>query len=292
MSTTQPPIKAYQDQEFINSPDARTIRILAEYLGPLRQFRREKIKDTIVFFGSARVVPKDQAEKEYRELRLSLRNSLQSQKNFAKLDSAKRKIRLSRYYEDAVELARLITAWFLSLGEKSRRFVVCSGGGPGIMEAANRGSRLAGGKTIGLNISLPFEQLPNPYISEELSFEFHYFFMRKYWFVYLAKALIIFPGGFGTLDELMEVLTLVQTRKINKNMVVLLYGSTYWKEVLDFGALVRWGTISKEDLGLFQFADSAPEAFKIVKEGLEKYYLDPQVEKDLMAARKPTKSVE
>ncbi|PYV85992.1 MAG: lysine decarboxylase [Acidobacteria bacterium] len=292
MSTTQPPIKAYQDQEFINSPDARTIRILAEYLGPLRQFRREKIKDTIVFFGSARVVPKDQAEKEYRELRLSLRNSLQSQENFAKLDSAKRKIRLSRYYEDAVELARLITAWSLSLGEKSRRFVVCSGGGPGIMEAANRGSRLAGGKTIGLNISLPFEQLPNPYISEELSFEFHYFFMRKYWFVYLAKALIIFPGGFGTLDELMEVLTLVQTRKINKNMVVLLYGSTYWKEVLDFGALVRWGTISKEDLGLFQFADSAPEAFKIVKEGLEKYYLDPQVEKDLMAARKPTKSVE
>ena len=160
------------------------------------------------------------------------------------------------------------------------------------MEAANRGSRLAGGKTIGLNISLPLEQLPNPYISEELSFDFHYFFMRKYWFVYLAKALIIFPGGFGTLDELMEVLTLVQTRKINKNMVVLLYGSTYWKEVLDFGALVRWGTISKEDLGLFQFADSAPEAFKIVKEGLEKYYLDPQVEKDLMAARKPTKSVE
>ena len=152
MSTTQPPIKAYQDQEFINSPDARTIRILAEYLGPLRQFRREKIKDTIVFFGSARVVPKDQAEKEYRELRLSLRNSLQSQENFAKLDSAKRKIRLSRYYEDAVELARLITAWSLSLGEKSRRFVVCSGGGPGIMEAANRGSRLAGGKTIGLNI--------------------------------------------------------------------------------------------------------------------------------------------
>jgi hypothetical protein len=292
MSTTQPPIKAYQDQEFINSPDARTIRILAEYLGPLRQFRREKIKDTIVFFGSARVVPKDQAEKEYRELRLSLRNSLQSQENFAKLDSAKRKIRLSRYYEDAVELARLITAWSLSLGEKSRRFVVCSGGGPGIMEAANRGSRLAGGKTIGLNISLPFEQLPNPYISEELSFEFHYFFMRKYWFIYLAKALIIFPGGFGTLDELMEVLTLVQTRKINKNMVVLLYGSAYWKEVLDFVALVRWGTISKEDLGLFQFADSAPQAFKIVKEGLEKYYLDPQVEKDLMAARKPTKSVE
>src|SRR5439155_11805448 len=285
--TTQPPIKAYQDQEFINSPDARTIRILAEYLGPLRQFRREKIKDTIVFFGSARVVPKDQAEKEYRELRLSLRNSLQSQENFAKLDSAKRKIRLSRYYDQAVALARLVTAWSLSLGEKSRRFVVCSGGGPGIMEAANRGSRLAGGKTIGLNISLPFEQLPNPYISEELSFDFHYFFMRKYWFVYLAKALIIFPGGFGTLDELMEVLTLVQTRKINKNMVVVLYGSSYWKEVLNFEALVRWGTVSKEDLDLFQLADSPQQAFKIVKEGLEKYYLNPQMEKDLISVQKP-----
>lgn len=292
MSESHRPVKAYKNQEFINSPDARCIRILAEYLAPLAQFRREKIKDTVVFFGSARAVPKDQAEKEYRELRLSLRNPIQSQDNFAKLDSAKRKIRLSRYYEDAVELARLITAWSLSLGEKSRRFVVCSGGGPGIMEAANRGSRLAGGKTIGLNISLPLEQLPNPYISEELSFDFHYFFMRKYWFVYLAKALIVFPGGFGTLDEFMEVLTLVQTHKINKNMVVLLYGSAYWKEVLNFEALVRWGTVSKEDLGLFQFADSPPQAFRIVKEGLEKYYLNPQADERVITTQKPAKSTE
>ena len=287
MSKPHRPVKAYKNEEFIDSPDARTIRILAEYLGPLRQFRREKIKDTIVFFGSSRAVPKEEAEKEYRDVRLSLRSSPRSQVNLARLDSAKRKIRLSRYYDQAVELARLVTAWSLSLGEKSRRFVVCSAGGPGIMEAANRGSRLAGGKTIGLNISLPFEQLPNPYISEELSFDFHYFFMRKYWFVYLAKALIIFPGGFGTLDELMEVLTLVQTRKINKNMVVVLYGSSYWKEVFNFEALVRWGTVSKEDLDLFQLADSPQQAFKIVKEGLEKYYLNPQMEKDLISAQKP-----
>lgn len=262
--------KAYADPEFINSPDARSIRILAEYLGPLRQFRREKIIDTIVFFGSARAITRDQAEKEYRELRQS------SDSNPAALDAARLRVQLARYYEEAVELARLITEWSLSLDERLGRFVICSGGGPGIMEAANRGARLAGGKTIGLNIGLPFEQRPNPFITEGLSFEFHYFFMRKYWFVYLAKALIVFPGGFGTMDELMEVLTLLQTGKINKEMVVLLYGSSFWKQVLNVKALVRWGTIDKKDLELFTFADSPPQAFQIVKAGLEKYYLDPE----------------
>jgi uncharacterized protein (TIGR00730 family) len=274
-SSTQRP-KVYADPEFVNSPEARTIRILAEYLGPLRQFRREKIKDTIVFFGSARAVNREQAEKEYRELRQSLRTSSRSGSNFATLDSARLKIQLARYYEEALELARLITEWSLSLDERLARFVICSGGGPGIMEAANRGARLAGGKTIGLNISLPFEQRPNTFITEGLSFEFHYFFMRKYWFVYLAKALIVFPGGFGTMDELMEVLTLLQTRKINKEMVVLLYGSSFWKQVLNFKALVRWGTVEKKDLELFTFADSPGHAFQIVKQGLEKYYLDPR----------------
>jgi uncharacterized protein (TIGR00730 family) len=262
--------KAYADPEFINSPDARSIRILAEYLGPLRQFRREKIIDTIVFFGSARAITRDQAEKEYRELRQS------SDSNPAGLDAARLRVQLARYYEEAVELARLITEWSLSLDERLGRFVICSGGGPGIMEAANRGARLAGGKTIGLNIGLPFEQRPNPFITEGLSFEFHYFFMRKRWFVYLAKALIVFPGGFGTMDELMEVLTLLQTGKINKEMVVLLYGSSFWKQVLNVKALVRWGTIDKKDLELFTFADSPPQAFQIVKAGLEKYYLDPE----------------
>jgi len=267
--------RAYADPEFVNSPDARSIRILAEYLGPLRQFRREKIKDTIVFFGSARAITRDQAETEYRELRQSLRNTSKSASNSAALDAARLKVQLARYYEEAVELARLITEWSLSLDERLARFVICSGGGPGIMEAANRGARLAGGKTIGLNISLPFEQRPNPFITEALSLEFHYFFMRKYWFVYLAKALIVFPGGFGTMDELMEVLTLLQTRKINKEMVVLLYGSSFWKQILNFKALVRWGTIDKKDLEFFTFADSPRQAFQVVKQGLEKYYLDP-----------------
>ena len=267
------PPKFYNDPTFMNSPDARTLRILSEYLGPLSCFHREKIKDTIVFFGSARAIPKDQAEEEYREVLKAKRKSEKSEHAVA-LQRAKTRLELAVYYDEAVELSRLLTVWALSLGKKARRFVVCSGGGPGIMEAANRGARAAGGKTVGLNISLPFEQAPNPYISPELSFEFHYFFTRKYWFAYLAKALIVFPGGFGTLDELMEILTLIQTRKISKKMVVLLYGSKYWKELLNFDALVRWGTVDTTDLKLFDFADSPQEAFRIVRSGLEEYYLN------------------
>jgi len=267
------PPKFYSDPTFMNSPDARTLRILSEYLGPLSCFHREKIKDTIVFFGSARAIPKDQAEGEYREVLKAKRKSEKSDHAVA-LQRAKTRLELAVYYDEAVELSRLLTVWALSLGKKARRFVVCSGGGPGIMEAANRGARAAGGKTVGLNISLPFEQAPNPYISPELSFEFHYFFTRKYWFAYLAKALIVFPGGFGTLDELMEILTLIQTRKISKKMVVLLYGSKYWKELLNFDALVRWGTVDTADLKLFDFADSPQEAFRIVRSGLEEYYLN------------------
>lgn len=273
MNTAKNPTKFYKDPDFINSPDARTLRILSEYLGPMTRFHWEKIKDTIVFFGSARAMPLEQAEAEYQSL---LRNQLiRDGGDERKHEAAKMNIRLAKYYDEAVELSRLLTEWSMSLAKKSRRFVVCSGGGPGIMEAANRGARLAGGKTIGLNISLPFEQEPNEYISSDLSFEFHYFFMRKYWFVYLAKALIVFPGGFGTLDELMEVLTLVQTRKISKKMVVLLYGSQYWNELVNFDALVRWGTIDPEDLKLFQFADTPLEAFNIVSAGLRRYYLNP-----------------
>ena len=267
------PPKFYNDPTFMNSPDARTLRILSEYLGPLSCFHREKIKDTIVFFGSARAIPKDQAEEEYREV-LKAKSKSEKSDHAVALQRAKQRLELAVYYDEAVELSRLLTVWALSLGKKARRFVVCSGGGPGIMEAANRGARAAGGKTVGLNISLPFEQAPNPYISPELSFEFHYFFTRKYWFAYLAKALIVFPGGFGTLDELMEILTLIQTRKISKKMVVLLYGSKYWKELLNFDALVRWGTVDTADLKLFDFADSPQEAFRIVRSGLEEYYLN------------------
>jgi uncharacterized protein (TIGR00730 family) len=272
------PPKFYNDSTFMNSPDARSLRILSEYLGPLSCFHREKIKDTIVFFGSARAIPRSQAEEEYREV-LNGKNKSEKSDDASALQRAKQRLELAVYYDEAVELSRLLTVWALSLGKKARRFVVCSGGGPGIMEAANRGAREAGGKTVGLNISLPFEQAPNPYISPELSFEFHYFFTRKYWFAYLAKALIVFPGGFGTLDELMEILTLIQTRKISKKMVVLLYGSKYWKELLNFDALVRWGTVDSTDLKLFDFADSPKQAFQIVRSGLEEYYLNSDADR-------------
>src|ERR1700734_238439 len=230
---------AYLNETFLESPDARGLRILSEYLEPLSHFRDEKIQDTIVFFGSARISEEGP---------------------------------LGRYYRDARTLARLITEWSDKLEATSHRFVICSGGGPGIMEAANRGAQDAGGKTIGLNIGLPFEQRPNPFITPELSFEFHYFFMRKFWFAYLAKALVVFPGGFGTLDELMEILTLVQTQKLMKPMVIILYGTTFWKEVINFDALVNHGMIAPEDMNLFQFVDDVDTAFTSLTTELTKIY--------------------
>ncbi len=236
---------AYKNEEFLDSADARAIRILSEYLEPLSHFRREMIRDTVVFFGSARIHPPESP--------------------------------LARYYEEARTLGRLLTEWSEEIQNTSHRFVVCSGGGPGIMEAANRGAADAGGKSVGLNIGLPFEQLPNPYISPELNFEFHYFFMRKFWFAYLAKALVVFPGGFGTLDEMTELLTLAQTGKLDKKMVIVLYGSEYWKEVINFDALVKYGTIAPEDLKLFEYADDPQTALAILKDGLTRYYLHPEL---------------
>jgi len=234
---------AYLNETFLESPDARGIRILSEYLEPLSHFRDEKIQDTIVFFGSARIAEEGA---------------------------------MSHYYRDARILARLVTEWSSQIEAPFHRFVICSGGGPGIMEAANRGAADAGGKTIGLNIGLPFEQQPNPFITPELSFEFHYFFMRKFWFAYLAKALVVFPGGFGTLDELFEVLTLAQTRKLEGKMVIVLYGSKFWNEVLNFEALVRYGTIAESDLELFKFADDPESALEILQTQLTKYFLEPE----------------
>jgi uncharacterized protein (TIGR00730 family) len=234
---------AYLNEKFLNSPDARAMRILAEFLEPLAHFRREKVRDTVVFFGSARIREEGP---------------------------------MSEYYQAARELAKLLTEWSGQYTNQNYRFVVCSGGGPGIMEAANRGAAEANGKTVGLNIGLPFEQFPNPYITPELSFEFHYFFMRKFWFAYLAKALVVFPGGFGTLDELMEVLTLTQTQKLAKKMAIVLYGSNYWKEIINFDALVRHGMISQEDLSLFEFADDPKSAFEILKVGLTSYAAQPE----------------
>jgi uncharacterized protein (TIGR00730 family) len=266
--------KAYKNLEFLSSPDARMIRILSEYLEPWSRFRKQGVQDTIVFFGSARAKPRKQAEEELRGVQ-ERRNATPDDPTLEReLERARGTLQLSRYYEDAAELSRLLTAWVQRIGKDRDHFLICSGGGPGIMEAANRGACEAGGRSIGLNISLPFEQAPNPYLSEALSFEFHYFFMRKFWFVHLARALVIFPGGFGTLDELLDVLTLTQTGKTPRIPVVL-YGTAYWNDVLRFENMVRWGTILEEDMELFRYADTPEEAFEYLRAELENIPLTP-----------------
>src|ERR687896_2400045 len=254
---------AYHDLEFLESTDARPIRILAEYLEPARRFRRENIQDTVVFFGSARVHSRQDAERAL--VALQKKRGRKPADHAALLKRSRKAVEWSRYYEEARELAHMLTVWSLSLEEPRRRFVVCSGGGPGIMEAANRGAHEAGGKTVGLNIRLPFEQGPNRYISEGLHLEFHYFFMRKFWFAYLAKALVIFPGGFGTLDEMFEILTLAQTKKLSKKLLVILYGNEYWNEMFDLKPLAEWGAISDADLDLLSRVDSAEHGFEELK---------------------------
>ncbi|MBM3775923.1 MAG: TIGR00730 family Rossman fold protein [Acidobacteria bacterium] len=249
---------AYRNQRFLDSPEARPLRILSEYLDPLTHFKRERIRDTVVFFGSARLAEDGP---------------------------------MGQYYTAARLLARKLTHWAEQHSRVAHRFVVCSGGGPGIMEAANRGAAEAHGKTVGLNIGLPFEQFPNPYVTPALSFEFHYFFMRKFWFAYLAKALVVFPGGFGTMDELMELLTLAQTNKLEKKMLILLYGSEFWKEIVNFDALVKYGMISPEDLELFRYADDPDTAFELLRDGLESYYApaaEPEADRpDIARTRDP-----
>jgi len=265
--------KAYKNIDFLKSSEARVIRVLAEFLEPTRRFRDQKIEDTIVFFGSARTKNIEEAKKDLE----AVQNRLAKSKVKAdpdlqeELEFAKNQVFISRYYEDAVELAKRLTAWSKSL-TSNHRFVICSGGGPGMMEAANKGAIEAGGKSIGLNISIPMEQYSNPYITPELNFEFHYFFIRKFWFVYLAKGLVIFPGGFGTLDELFEVLTLIQTEKILKRVPIVIYGSEYWNQVINLEAMVKYGTISKADLDLVRFCDSVDEAFNYIKDELTVLY--------------------
>jgi len=266
---------AYLNPEFLESNEARPIRILSEYLEPLRRFGDERIQDTVVFFGSARVDSRERAERGLRTLRARGVNPPDDQYE-QELKRSRRAVEWARYYEDARELARLLTGWSTSLQSDHHRFVVTSGGGPGIMEAANRGAREAGGKTIGLNIRLPFEQGANPYITEGLHFEFHYFFMRKFWFAYLAKALVIFPGGFGTLDELFEILTLAQTDKLSKQIGVVLYGSEYWKQVLELRPMVEWGAIAEQDLELLHHADTPSSAFEWLRDHLITNHLEPR----------------
>jgi uncharacterized protein (TIGR00730 family) len=281
---------AYQNPAFVNSPDGRLVRILSEYSEPLARFRRERIQDTIVFFGSARFRPLDIANQElelldntgsaapapHEEQPATDEQIAEGTASGLRRSRAEAAVEMARYYEDARRLAAMVSKWTMTLKGRRHRFVVTSGGGPGIMEAANRGAYDAGGKTIGLNIRLPFEQAPNPYITPALNFEFHYFFMRKYWFAYLAKALVVFPGGFGTLDEMFELLTLVQTEKLAKKITIVIYGSAYWQSILNLDVLVEKGAISPKDRELFQMVDTPEEAFEILQRELTRNHLEPE----------------
>ena len=273
---------AYLDRSFLESDEARPIRILAEYLEPLRRFRQEQIQDTVVFFGSARIHSRELAEQSLADL-VKKAAGLDTTKRDEALRRSRKAVEWSRYYEEARELAKLHARWAKSLEGSNHRFVVCSGGGPGIMEAANRGASDAGAKSIGLNIRLPFEQGPNSFITPGLHFEFHYFFMRKFWFAYLAKSLVIFPGGFGTLDEMFEILTLMQTNKLAKQIQVILYGTEYWDRILNLEPMEEWGAINPADRGLLVRANTPEEASELLKKHLTEHHLTPPVAQEMKA---------
>jgi uncharacterized protein (TIGR00730 family) len=268
---------AYQDPVFMESLTARPLRILAEYFDPMVRLRRANVGDTIVMFGSARIQPHDRAVSQLKKVQRAARGRRNGEWRM-KVQAARSIVEMSSYYEEARELSRRITAWAMTLGSSPKRFVICSGGGPGIMEAANRGAEEAGGSSIGLSIQLPHEQRPNKYISPELNFCFHYFFMRKLWFAQRAKALIVFPGGFGTMDELWEMLTLLQTGKLSSRHLILIYGRKYWDKVIDWKHMVRTGTISAKEYKMLQFSDTVEEAFQHVREEMETYHLTTEVD--------------
>jgi uncharacterized protein (TIGR00730 family) len=273
---------AYQNRDFLESEDGRPLRILAEYLEPLRRFKAQKIQDTVVFFGSARIHSPERA----REVLDRLERRFEPREGAAvhpRVERGRRAVEWSRYYEDARVLARMLTEWTVTLEYPHHRFVVTSGGGPGIMEAANRGATEAGGKTIGLNIRLPFEQDANPFITEGLSFQFHYFFMRKFWFAYLAKALVVFPGGFGTLDEMFEILTLMQTEKLAKQIQIILYGSEYWDAILNLDPMADWGAIAPADVDLIRRADTPQQAFDLLRGHLTEHHLEAPLDQERQA---------
>ncbi len=267
--------KTYKNQNFLNSPEARQIRILCELTAPKQRYEEQEIEHTIVFFGSARSVSMETAQENLVNLEKKARKSdVDLQALQEDLRQAKMQVKLSKYYEDSVALAKRLTEWSLGMKNKKDRFYICSGGGPGMMEASNKGAAEANGESIGMNISLPFEQAPNPYQTDKLSFIFHYFFVRKFWFAYLAKALVVFPGGFGTMDELFEMLTLIQTEKIQKRVPIVLFGSEFWNSFINFDHLVNWGVIKESDLDLFKLFDNVNEAYEYLKEVLTKEYID------------------
>src|SRR5499426_3541138 len=274
--------KAYLGHTFLKSEDARPIRILAEYLEPQRRFKLQNIQDTVVFFGSARIHSREAAQHALQALMRT--HAVGSRREVEEIVArGRRAVEWSRYYEEARELAYMLTEWSLGLDTTHHRFVVTSGGGPGIMEAANRGAAEAGGKTIGLNISLPHEQGPNPYITDDLHFEFHYFFMRKFWFAYMAKALVVFPGGFGTLDEMFEILTLMQTQKLAKQIQILLYGAEYWDAIFNLEPMCEWGAITEGDMELLQRTDTPEDAFGLLKAHLTEHHLAPATAQEMKA---------
>ncbi len=277
-SNPQPRPNTFHNPGFMDSPSARPVRILCEYLDPESRFRRMNVKNTIVMFGSARIRPLADAHARLQAAENNFKKESGDPLFANEVTAAKSGERIARYYEEAQQLAGRLTQWSDKTRRPAQRFYICSGGGPGIMEAANRGAKEAGGRSIGLNITLPFEQAPNPYQSDDLAFDFHYFFMRKFWFVYLAKAIVVFPGGFGTMDELFELLTIVQTQKTSKYMPIVLYGTEYWNEVINWDALARWGMISSEDLSLFRFFDEVEPAFEYLRQELDRIY--PVSQKD------------
>ncbi|MCF8267881.1 MAG: TIGR00730 family Rossman fold protein [Ignavibacteriales bacterium] len=268
----QKPEKAYKNIDFLTSPEGRTVRILSEFYEPKARFEKYHIMDTVVFFGSARISDAESAKQKY-EAAVKKYDSADPE-GAKQIKNAATMLTMSKYYEDAVELSKKLTEWSLALKSDKKRFIICSGGGPGIMEAANKGAHLAGGHSIGLNISIPFEQFVNPYVDPEYAFEFHYFFMRKFWFMYLAKALVVFPGGFGTLDELMELLTLQQTGKIKKPLKIIIFDKKYWAKVINLEAMVDMGTISESDLDLFDFCDTVDDAFNKMTAHFTEHYIN------------------
>ncbi len=275
-------IKAYKNKDFLNSPSARLIRILSEMIEPAARFRKYGVKDTVVFFGSSRIFSRSVTSLKLKMIKKRIKRAKSPSINLKRrYEQARRDVAMSRYYEDARLLAKKLTHYFKGLRKKGKNFMICSGGGPGIMAAGNQGAKMAGGKSIGLNISIPMEQYPNPYQTKNLAFEFHYFFIRKFWFFYLAKALVVFPGGFGTMDELFELLTLTQTGKYRKPLPVILFGRDYWQRIINFDELYKWGTISKKDLKLIKIFDDVDETFNYLKKQLTKHFIEKDYGKEL-----------